>query len=126
MGALGDALSAASGNSAIPFLKPLIDELGIEKSMSKAVLAGLVIGTLRNNNCGVSQSNEEQIKQRLIEGVCDYYAFEVADLAGSWDNDLLWILAKNEPTVNMDTFYKEHVWPFLRKNEVIPGVIMKT
>ena len=108
-----------------PFLQPLIDKLGIKNYLSKAVLAGLVMNTLRDNGCGVSVENTSEVKANLINGVCDEYLFEVADLAGAYGNDLLDILARNEEGIDRDVFYKEHVWPFLRENEVVPGVRLR-
>lgn len=108
-----------------PFLQPLINKLGIKNYLSKAVLAGLVMNTLRDNNCGVSGKTTAEVKARLIDGVCDEYLFDIADLAGAYGNDLLDILARNEEDIDCATFYKECVWPFLRENEVVPGVRLR-
>ena len=117
-----NAAEAAGNAGEVPFLQPLLEELGIGLSFSKAVVAGLVMGTLRANHCGVNPDNEKEVKAKLIAGICDEYSFSVADLASEYDNDLLDLLVANESAVIRETFYSEHVWPFLREHEVIPGV----
>lgn len=110
----------------VSVLEPLIAELGIKKDLSKAVLAGLVMGTIRHNDCGLTNENAKDVKVALMQGLCDDYLFSVVDLASSWDNDLLDILVCHESQLDPDTFYSDHIWPFLRNNEIVPGVQMKS
>ena len=108
-----------------PYLQPVLDKLGIKEAQSKAIVAGLVMGTLRHNECGPVRENEELIKQKLCEGVCTRYMFDVADLAGEYDNDLLDILLDHERQIKQETFYRDIIWPFLANTEVVPGVRLK-
>ena len=117
-----DAAKASDVSTSKSYLSPLLEELSITNEFSKAIVAGLVMGTLRTNRAGVTQENVDQIKAVLVEGTCDEYHFSVADLAGEYDNDLLDILIQHEPQISRETFYKDHIWPFLKENEVLPGV----
>lgn len=104
------------------FLNPLFDELGIVQITSKRIMAALVMQVLRNNDCGVTKENEGAIIKKLLVGMCSTYEFQVFEQAAIFDNDLLEILCKHEPQIDPSAFYTRHVWPFLRENEVIPGV----
>lgn len=106
------------------FLQPLIEELGIKGIYGKRILAALVYKTLQGNPCGLTVDNTPHVEKALYHGICSSYEFSVLSLAAYWSNDLLNILAFHEPTIDVDTFYKEHIWPYLRKNEVVPGVHM--
>lgn len=107
------------------YLDDLFSELGITNTLSKTVVAALVLGTLESNNCGLNGDNIDQV-QAVIKVSCpDEYLYDIACVAGAWDNDLLDILCKYEPSLEARTFYSEHVWPYLQSHEVIPGVIMQ-
>lgn len=107
------------------FLSRLIEDLGLKKEYSKSVLAAMVYNTLAANKCGLSDDTDDAVRDALCEGVCDRYQFDVAVLAGdAWDNDLLDILCREEPQVDKEVFYEDFVWPYLSKNEILPGIRM--
>lgn len=107
------------------YLQNLITELGIKSKFGKAILAAICYETLKTNKCGLTAANAEEVQKALIKNLCDRYMFEVLKLAASWCNDLVEILIRNEELkCAFDDIFKEHIWPYLRKNEVIPGVRM--
>lgn len=126
MNSMKDTIASTAGNT---FLSPLIEQLGINNIYSKRILAGLVMDALRINDCGVTPENENEVKKRLIAGLCGAYEFSVIDLASRAGGDsLLDILFEHEPALkgmNKRSFYPGYIWPFISQNEVIPGVKLR-
>lgn len=112
--------------SGVRFLDPLIKKLNIHKVTSKRILAVLVMTTIRYSVCGMTEENEPAIKKRLMEGILSDYEFDVLELAAlNAESELLNTLYMYEPGLkrsDISKFYSDYVWPFLRENEVVPGV----
>lgn len=110
------------------FLDPLIKKLCIQKVTSKRILAALVMSALRNNKCGLTPENEPEVKKKLMEGILSEYEFAVFDSAGYWNDDILYLLLDHEESLkglDPNKFYSDYVWPYLRENEIVPGVRMQ-
>lgn len=116
---------SATSDESIVYLDSLYRDLSITDGFSKAIIAALTMGALVSNQCGVTNDNFNEVLAKVSEG-CDKREFDVAYLAQlQYDNDLLDILAESERKVDSATFWSEYVWPYIRKNEVIPGVKMQ-
>lgn len=110
------------------FLDPLIKKLGITNIYSKRILAAMVFCVLCENACGITDDNRDLVKKQLASGLCGMYEFEALCLAATQSHEIFALMSEHEKSINasggLSVFCIDYLWPFLRENEIIPGVIM--
>lgn len=103
------------------YLEKLNEKLGITNEFDKTIVAVMVYRTIKANN-SITLEADAEIKEKLLEGL-DSYKFAVISLADYWDNDLQDLLLGH---LNIECeqyrLYENIIWPYLRENEVYPGL----
>lgn len=103
------------------YLDELIKELGITEEIDKAVLAAIVVTTIKDNKLARDVGTED-LKHAVIDGVVSEYMFDVCNLAASWCNDLTDLFCKRIGYKEPRKFFSNTIWPYLRRKTPMDGV----
>ena len=63
------------------FVDPLAEKLGITRVVGKRILTALVMDVLINNDCGVTEHNIKEVRDKVKNKLCSEYDLSVYELA---------------------------------------------
>lgn len=106
------------------YLQKLYDKLHITDRLDKIVLAAIVLNTYHSNHCNVTAENHAALRDLFIKDLCSPYEFEIIYLGAYWVNDMVDMLCEHVGLDCAKSLFVDHIWPFMREHEPLPGVKM--